>query len=144
MLRDAAQSQDNHGRFIERIVAAETVWYLDTGSGAAYCESNEDGEDRPVLMFWSDRPYAQRVQRGEFDDCSVNSISLFDFLFRWLPGMTQDNVLVGTNWTGDLVGLERDPEALKNEILDAMSAEMVHHYKEKLAQSLKEQERRDG
>ncbi|MCI0361251.1 MAG: DUF2750 domain-containing protein [Planctomycetaceae bacterium] len=142
MLRDVAQSQDNHRRFIERVIAAETVWYLDSGNGAAYCESNEDEEGRPVLMFWSDRAYAERVRRAEFDDCSVDSISLFDFLFRWLAGMAQDNVLVGANWTGDLVGLESDPQAVRDEILDALSAEKTDQYKQQLANGIEEQNRR--
>ncbi|MCW8877448.1 MAG: DUF2750 domain-containing protein [Kangiellaceae bacterium] len=38
------------------------------------------------------------------------SMSLFDF-FRWLAGMSDDGIAAGTNWTGDLVGLECDPQA---------------------------------
>ena len=37
--------------------------------------------------------------------------------------MTQDRVLAGPNWTGDLVGLEIDPKELRNELEKNLNAE---------------------
>jgi hypothetical protein len=50
-------------------------------------------------------------------------MSLFDFMYRWLPGMSRDGVLAGPNWTGDLSGLELDPFELRQAIESAMSPE---------------------
>ncbi|MDB6132703.1 MAG: hypothetical protein JWM59_946 [Verrucomicrobiales bacterium] len=36
-------------------------------------------------------------------------MDLFDFWFRWLPGISGDGILAGTNWDGELRGVECDP-----------------------------------
>src|SRR5262245_49631751 len=140
MLQLTEQSRENHRRFVARVVAAEAVWMLDTGSGAACCESNEE-QAAPVLMFWSDRAYAERARKGEFEDCSVESCSLFDFLFRWLPGMADDGALVGTNWNEDLAGTEIEPLALQDEIIGAMTQERLGEYQARLREGIERQNR---
>lgn len=52
-------------------------------------------------------------------------MTLFDFLFRWLPGMSGDGVLAGPNWNQDLIGLEIDPFALRESIDSALSPEQM-------------------
>ena len=131
MIRDTATCRENHERFIRRIIESETVWYLsDNESHTAYCYSNDDDfdEDVSVLMFCSDEAYANRARKSEFTEYSVKFMSLFDFLYRWLPGMTGDGVLAGTNWTGDLVGLEFKPYDLRVEIEGMMSKEPNDRY----------------
>lgn len=81
-----------------------------------------------MLLFWSDEAYARRAQQ-EFPEYAPAQIGLFDFLFRWLPGMSGDGVLAGTNWTGDLVGLEKDPYELRTEIEAAMPPEVSAAHK---------------
>ncbi len=139
MLRDIADSEADHRRFIQRVVQAETVWALKGNDGFAWCESNDD-DGRDVIMFWSDRAYAERVRKAEFPEHSPVDISLFDFLFRWLPGMSGDGVLGGTNWTGQLIGLESDPDELQDQITDEMPQVMVGNYMERLKRELAEQE----
>ena len=80
MLRDKADSEADHRRFIERVIRAETVWALEGDDGFAWCESN-DYEDRDVIVFWSDRAYAERARKSEFPEYVPVEISLFDFLF---------------------------------------------------------------
>ena len=140
MLHDQATIRDNHERFLRRVVESETVWGLDTGCGFAWCESNE-ADDREVIVFWSDRAYAERAQKTEFTDCSVKSISLFDYLFRWLPGMANDEVFAGTNWTADLAGLEIEPEDLQEQILNEMPPEMISRYQDELRRGIEDQNR---
>lgn len=138
MLNDRATMLENHGRFLRRVIEAETIWGLDTGQGFAWCESNdEDGRD--VIMFWSDRAYAERLQKRGFSDCTVDSIPLFDFLFRWLPGMANDGVMAGTNWTAGLAGVENDPHELQEQLLDRMPQEMIARYRDQLRKGLDEQ-----
>lgn len=136
--RDTATCNENHERFIKRIISTETVWYLSGINGTAMCESY-DYEDLNVLLFWSDKAYAERAKKSEFNEYKVTSMSLFDFLFRWLRGMIKDGLIFGTNWTGDLVGLEFKPEDLKNEIEDNMGKEMIGKYIEDLKIKLKKQ-----
>lgn len=127
--RDTATCKDNHERFVRRVVECGQVWGLKGDNGWAFAESNEN-EETSVLLFWSDEPYARRAQ-SEFTEYTPATISLFDFLYRWLPGMTRDGLLVGTNWTGDLVGIETDPFNLREEIEAKLSPELTAQYKTK-------------
>ena len=122
MLRDAATCQENYQRFIERVVASGHVWILSGDSGAAFCESNDEDGVNVVLLF-SDAAYAARVQKQAIPDHQPEQLALFDLFFRWLPGMSEDGVLAGPNWTGDLVGLEVDPIELRKELERRLSPE---------------------
>jgi hypothetical protein len=140
MLHDTATIQANHERFIQRVAEAEEVWGLASGKGFAVCPSNED-EERTVLMFWSDRAYATRVKQAAFPEYEPAQITLFDFLFRWLTGMQQDRVLAGTNFNGDLAGLEIEAEDLKNELIDAIGPARALQYADRLKAELERQGR---
>lgn len=142
MLRDTATVQENHERFLRRVVSSEKVWGVRNGSGFQSCESNED-DSRRVLLFWSDAAYARRAISQGYDDCEAADIDLFSFLYRWLPGMAADHVLVGPNFTGDLCGLELEPLDLQNQLLDAMPRDLLGLYRDRLADELKRQ-RNDG
>ena len=125
-----------HSRFIAGVVDGEHVWGLSTEDGFLACESDEAGE-RAILPFWSGAEDAGKAQ-SELEGSEVDSIELFDFLFRWLPGMDDDDVLVGTNWTATLEGKEVEPLALQDEILDAMSDDLRISYLDRLAQVVRE------
>jgi hypothetical protein len=138
MLRNRADGEADHRRFVERAVAAESVWALKGEQGYAWCESNEDAEQH-VVLFWSDRAYAARAGKAEFPEYDVCTIPLFDFLFRWLPGMSDDEVLAGTNWTGELAGLEVEPMTLHDEVLAMMTAGKRAEYTARLKCGIEEQ-----
>jgi hypothetical protein len=133
---DDETDQEAHLRFIAEVVEGEHVWGLSTEDGFLACESDE-AEERAVLPFWSDEDDAKAAQ-PEIENSEVDSIELFDFLFRWLPGMEDDDVLVGTNWTPDLEGKEVEPIALQDEILDAMSDDTRISYLDRLAREVQD------
>lgn len=129
MLLDAKTAAENHRRFVERVAAGEVVYYLTNEGGMANSTSN-DNDDVTVLPFWSDAPYAKRAAPGFDNQFQVDTINLFDFLYRWLPGMTGDGVLAGVNWNGDLCGAEVDPFELRTEIEEHMSIRLRDLYEE--------------
>src|SRR5512138_433315 len=98
MLHDFGAMQDNHDRFVRRAVEAETVWGLNIGSGLASCASHDEQAGEGI-MFWSDRAYAERARQRSCPESRVDSLPLFEFLFRWLPGMADDGLMAGPNWT---------------------------------------------
>ena len=49
---------------------------------------------------------------------------MFGLLFGWLPAMSCDGGLAGTNWTQDLIGVEKDSAELREEIEGQMSEEL--------------------
>ncbi len=134
MWLDGATAKNNKNIFIKRIVESETIFYLSKDGGVANSVSNDDDECI-ILMFWSDKAYAKRVQANGFASYEISEIMLFDFLYRWLPGMTNDNVLAGVNWNQELCGRELDPFELREEIELQMSSERLEEY-DKIYKSL--------
>ena len=132
MFQDHAQLAANHERFVTTILETEVVWAIRGEAGFGVCESNDvdlhDGQPASVLLFWSHEPHARRVVDSEFDGHVPEEISLFDFLFRWLPGMAGDGVLAGTNFTGALHGLASDARELQEELMDALPKELAGAY----------------
>ena len=127
MLLDSATVESNFQIFIERIIEKESVSYLSNSDGVANSVSN-DNEDIVILLFWSDRAYATRA-KDNFDEVFEEAeMKLFDFLYRWLPGMSGDGVLAGPNWNGDLIGREIDPFDLRELIEGKMPSELVEKY----------------
>jgi len=127
-LLNRADCDESHKRFVKRIVEKEVVWYLSNSQGVAHSGSNDD-EESTVLIFWSDEAYARRTKKETFPEYDEASMDLFDFLFRWLPGMSGDGVLAGTNWTHDLIGVESDPFDLREEIENEMSEEQLERHR---------------
>ena len=130
MILDSATVQANFERFVERIVQAETVFYLSNESGVANSVSNEDDEVR-ILMFWSDRAYANRAKKAFSEEFTATEMTLFNFLYRWLPGMSGDGVLAGLNWNGALVGREVDPFELREIVEERMPKSLLEAYEAK-------------
>jgi len=131
----AAPAQDGRRHFIAHAIEQETVWFLENDDGAAYVESASD-EDAVVLLFWSQRADAKRARKTRFKEYEVVELSLLEFLFKWLPGMADDEVLIGVNWTGAPDELELDPEQLQDDLLEAMSEEMCATYYDALQEAL--------
>ena len=139
MLHDAATLKANHDRFVRRVAETEVVWALQSSDGFASCPSHAD-EVRDVVMFWSERAHAERVEKGSFPEYEPVELSLFDFLFRWLAGMERDRVLAGTNWNADLAGLEVSPADLRDQLLTALGPDRAREYAQRLQAALKRQE----
>jgi hypothetical protein len=139
MLRNTADAQADVARFITRVAKADVVWYLASESGPAISFSNADleAEEEPtkVLLFFSDLGYAKRAQVASFPRHRASSMQLFDFMYRWLPGMSRDGVLAGPNWTADLTGLELDAFELRKAISAAMTQDHSERH-EKLYRQL--------
>lgn len=131
----SAAADDSLQRFIARAIEQEAVWFLENDEGAAYVDSARD-EEAVVLLFWSERADAKRARKTEFKEFEVAEIALLEFLFKWLSGMAEDEVLVGVNWTGAPEELELDPEHLQDELLEAMGDEMRETYYDALQAAL--------
>ena len=129
-MRDTASCEEDYRRFVERVSASGEAWILNHSSGAAHCQSNE--KDADVILFFSDAAYARRVQKTEMTEYEPKRLDLFDLLFRWLPGMANDGVLAGPNWTGDLIGLELNPLQVQRDLYAALSPEQQNQYKDRL------------
>jgi hypothetical protein len=111
MTQDRLTPEDQLRRFIEEVHASGTVWGLRGESGWAFCESGEY-EETDVLLFWSDRAGAQQHVKDEWSGHLPTEIPLEEFVDKWLPGMDEDQGLLGLNWDAGLDGPETEPSEL--------------------------------
>ncbi len=112
----SSDPQDNHDRFVREARASGLVWGLKSEKGWAVCESGEyEGTD--VYPFWSSEEHALPHCSDEWAGYVPASLDLDIFIDTWLAGMSEDGVLVGTNWDDELSGLEVEPDELARELL---------------------------
>ena len=108
----------NYDLFISRIQETGLVWGLKAEDGWAVCPSLEF-EKTDVFPFWGEESDAKVHCSEDWDIYTPASIALEDFVVNWLPGMHEDEVMVGANWNAHLSGVEVEPadvaERLGNE-----------------------------
>lgn len=136
-MRSTADSKADLDRFVRGVAESDEVWVLGSSQGVAVCASNEfedDGGNAPaVLLYCSDRAYAARVQAAQFPGHVPEAIALFDFPYRWLPGMSADGALAGPNGSSGLTGCELDPLELRESIEAAMAPEHLARHQAQFA-----------
>lgn len=119
---EVTPAEENHDRFVRDVRDCGLVWGLKSDQGWAVCESNEY-EDTDVYPFWSDEAAARVHCRDDWADFTPASLALDLFIDTWLAGMSEDGVLVGTNWDEELSGLELEPNDLARELLGEVGAD---------------------
>ena len=65
--------------------------------------------------FWSSRSRVERIIKTvpAYSGFEPHEISWEDFCGKWAPGLTNDNLLVGVNWSGKrAIGYDIEPERL--------------------------------
>lgn len=89
----------------------DRVWGLKSEQGWALCPSTEF-EETDVLPFFSTAESANLLCTGEWNIYKPEAVPLSAFLEDWLPGMHEDNAMVGLNWNADMEGVEIEPADL--------------------------------
>lgn len=115
MFQDTSTIEFKHQMFVDRVVENLIVWALKSDEGYATSESNEY-EDVEVIPFWSDRAYADALAKDEWESFQPHAMPLSEFLEDWAVGMSNDGLIVGTNWDQNLFGKEIEPLDLALEI----------------------------
>lgn len=109
----------NYDRFIDDAIETGCVWGLESEEGFALCPSEANSE-LDVMPLWSQPEFAEAHVTGEWSNYKVVPIALEELLDDWLPGMHEDVMLVGPNWTSDLLGDEVEPLDLLEDFEDAL------------------------
>lgn len=112
----AADPQKLHRKFVSDSVSTKKVWGLKVDDNWAVSKS-ADFEDAEVLVFWSDKNLADACATDDWEDYKSEEIDTAEFLTEWLPGMQEEGIAVGTNWSTELEGLEMDPISLALELI---------------------------
>jgi len=116
MTDPSVDPQENHDRFVREVRTSGLVWGLQSDHGWAVCESVEY-EETDVYVFWSTVDEAVIHCTDDWAGYKPASLELDLFIDTWLAGMSEDGVLVGTNWDAELEGLEVEPSDLAEELL---------------------------
>lgn len=117
------EEQEALSVFAAEASANAQVWGLKSDQGWALCPSTEF-EETDVLPFFSTAESAVLLCTGEWSIYQPEAVPLAAFLEDWLPGMHEDNAMVGLNWSADMEGVEVEPAALAAAIEALVSS---HH-----------------
>lgn len=116
MPNQPADHEQEYDSFIDNVRQNQQVWGLTDKQGNwAICPS-ASYEDTDVLPFWSSQERAQALCTDDWNIYQPTPIALDDFLIDWLPGMHEDDALVGPDWNTELEGLEIEPMDLAKEL----------------------------
>ena len=82
-------AEQRYDYFVQKSIELKEVWGLSSAEGWVILP-DEDEEHFPV---WPHAELAAQWAAGEFADCQPKSITLEDWLDKWLPGMSDDGLL---------------------------------------------------
>jgi len=106
--------------FYRDVAKNRKVWTIRDDGGFP---APKNGEDKRAQPFWSSRSRVQRIIETVPDYASFvpYEISWADFCQNWVPGLIQDGLLVGVNWSGSTaLGFDMNPK----QVQDSVEAEM--------------------
>jgi hypothetical protein len=86
--------------FFKEVGVAGSVWTIEDDAGIP-APVGADGNR--VMPFWSRESRALRIiaESHAYAGFRPREVSRTDFESRWLPGLVQDGLLIGVNWTGE-------------------------------------------
>ncbi|TPE45994.1 DUF2750 domain-containing protein [Pontibacter mangrovi] len=122
MTQQANTIEHKYHDFIKHVVQSEKVWGLTKDETWATSSSSEY-EDTEVILFWDSQAGAAACAEDEWASYTPESISLVEFLENWCVGMYGDELLVGTNWSPDLVGKEAEPLVVALDVVTQLKAD---------------------
>ncbi|QCR21735.1 DUF2750 domain-containing protein [Pontibacter sp. SGAir0037] len=119
MKDNAPDVEKRYQDFIKDVVATDKVWGL-THQDTWATSSSYEFEDVEVILFWSQEKSAEACAEDDWSSYKAESISLVEFLENWCVGMYGDNLLLGANWTSNLVGTEKEPLEVALDVLEEL------------------------
>ena len=102
--------------FYSEALREGSVWGIKDAAGFPAPEGS--GSTR-AMPFWSLRSRAERIIETvpAYGGFEPEAIPLDTWRSRWLPGLAQDGVLVGLNWSGSrAIGYELEPSAVEQNL----------------------------
>lgn len=103
--------------FLRKVIEQQQLWGLASAEG--WLILPQEGEEQ--LPVWPHSELAAQWAVGEFADCKPKSITLDEWLTKWLPGMDEDGLLVAVcpNMEGDALVLAAE------ELLEDIQGDMA-------------------
>lgn len=116
----ALDGEERYDLFLSQVAEEREVWILvNADNRFLKIASEDDGVE--YLPVWPASDFAVDYANGT-DGLVPLSISLPDFFRKWVPGLTKDGLEVGVFPGLDKTLWITEPEELKRDLQDAMSA----------------------
>lgn len=126
MLKDTADIQRKHEKFIKTICETGVVYGLENEEGFATSFSNEyedeEGEPIEMICFWSEKAYAAACAKDDWSGFNVAEMPLAEFIENWCVGMHNDELLAGTEFDSNLFGAETEPLVILHQIIEELKS----------------------
>lgn len=121
------KENDHYAAFIRSLIRDKEIFTLQHFDGeyedVAECGSvlYTDEWDEPVSVycFWASEQAALACQKEEWQNYELIRASLTAFISDALINMDQDGIMVGINFSPELIGMEIEPIVLLGDLLDA-------------------------
>ena len=110
------QSASQSTKFFEDIINKKVVWTIKDDKGFPAPLLPDGKRSQP---FWSTKSRVEIIIKNikAYSSFQVYEIALDDFINKWIPGLKKDNILIGTNWSGDkAIGYDFEPEDVLKKI----------------------------
>ncbi len=115
-----SQSASQATKFYQEAVEKSEVWTVKDENGFP---APMNGDGKRVMPFWSSKTRVLTIIEtvAAYKAFEPFSMSIEDFISKWIPGLKKDGLLVGVNWSGiKAVGYDLKPDdlliALKNQM----------------------------
>ena len=123
--------QKEYEIFLQNVLDSQEIYILQNSEGLA-CQNGEEHKGAMCILIWGQALKAEEQRQGEFESLEVDSISLYEFLFRWLPNMEEEGVFCSINWCEENGGLEIEPDELRTHLKSVLPDELKNAYKVRL------------
>ncbi|MBU2953772.1 DUF2750 domain-containing protein [Marinobacter sp. F3R08] len=112
--------EERYDFFLTQVGEERDIWIL-VNSDSRFLKIASDDGDVEYLPVWPSSEFAAQYAQGA-DELTPRSISLPDFFRKWVPGLTKDGLDVGVFPGLDKTVWITEPEELKQDLQDVMSA----------------------
>jgi hypothetical protein len=125
MKQEEDKTRERYERFIRRVCETGVAWTLRDDEGFVTTDSNEyeneEGEALVLFCFWSDEAEARACAAEGWAAYRPEGIPLGTFIEDWCVWMSDDEMLAGIEFDGDLVGHEQEPLQLVLDLANELS-----------------------
>ena len=111
-----SQSASQASEFYKQVALSKKLWTVSDENGFP---APLNSEGRRAQPFWSSLSRAQKIidTVKAYSGFEPYELSWNDFSKKWVPGLTNDGILVGVNWSGqNATGYDIEPETVKSNV----------------------------
>lgn len=102
---------------LEEISKSKEIWILTDADGCVFLTS----DDEDCVPIWPTIELAQYWATGEWEACQPTSISVGDWLAKWTPGLTLDDISVAVFPNPDETGVVMFPDLFEQALVKKMN-----------------------